>query len=81
MLIDVIDVSLPSNSDVVSKCVNILKIMAEFIYVEKKINEGISPEVLLAEELKEGDQVMAEVFPVAVRPAMVHQAMDHVAED
>lgn len=55
--------------------------MAEFIYVEKKINEGISPEVLLAEELKEGDQVMAEVFPVAVRPAMVHQAMDHVAED
>ena len=55
--------------------------MAEFINVEKKINEGISPEVLLAEELKEGDEVMAEVFPVAIRPAMVNQAMDHVAED
>ena len=83
LLIDIIDVSLPSNSDVVSKCVNILKIMAEFINVEKKINEGILPEPLLAEELKEGDEVMAAVDQLMgeVLPLHVHQANAHVVED
>lgn len=83
LLIDIIDVSLPSNSDVVSKCVNILKIMAEFINVEKKINEGILPEPLLAEELKEGDEVMAVVDQLMgeVLPLHVHQANAHVVED
>jgi hypothetical protein len=83
LLIDIIDVSLPSNSDVVSKCVNILKIMAEFINVEKKINEGILPEPLLAEELKEGDEVMAVMDQLMgeVLPVPVHQLNAHVVED
>ena len=57
--------------------------MAEFINVEKKINEGILPEPLLAEELKEGDEVMAVVDQLMgeVLPLHVHQANAHVVED
>jgi len=40
LLSDYVDITLPSNSDIVSKCVNILKIMGEFIASEKKKQES-----------------------------------------
>ena len=33
---DFIDVTLPSNSDIVGKCINIVKIVADFINTNKK---------------------------------------------
>jgi hypothetical protein len=36
LLSDVIDASEPQNTDIVNKCVNILKTVAEFINKEKK---------------------------------------------
>ena len=32
--------SLPSNAEFVSKCVNILKIMADFVHIERKKEEA-----------------------------------------
>jgi hypothetical protein len=40
LLTEVIDVSVPQNADIVNKCVNILRNMAEFISVEKKKEEN-----------------------------------------
>ena len=40
LLTDFIDVSLPSNAEFVSKCVNILKIMADFVHIERKKEEA-----------------------------------------
>lgn len=37
---DFIDVSLPSNSDIVCKCVSILKLIGDFIQSEKKKEEN-----------------------------------------
>ena len=40
LLSDFIDVSLPSNSDIVCKCVSILKLIGDFIQSEKKKEEN-----------------------------------------
>lgn len=40
LLTDVIDVSSASNADIVGKCVNILKIMGEFVNTQKKKEEA-----------------------------------------
>ena len=53
LLSDYVDVSLPSNSDIVNKSVNILKIVAEFITQEKKKLEGAGSFVI--EEAKRED--------------------------
>lgn len=39
LLTEVLDVSVPSNSDVVGKCINILNLVAEFIITERKKEE------------------------------------------
>lgn len=54
LITDYIDVSLPSNSDIVSKCINILKIIATFVHGEKKKEEAKA--ALSDEEAKEGEE-------------------------
>ena len=39
LLSDVVDVSLPQNGEIISKCVSILKIISEFIHSERKKEE------------------------------------------
>jgi hypothetical protein len=41
LLTDLLDVSVPSNSDVVNKCINILNLLSEFIQIERKKEEFI----------------------------------------
>jgi hypothetical protein len=53
LLTDYIDVSLPQNAEIVTKCVNILKIISEFIVQQKKEEVKIPDERV--EEMNIGD--------------------------
>lgn len=57
LLTDFIDVSLPSNSEIVCKCVSILKTVAEFVHTERKKDEAKSVKI----ELKGADEANEEV--------------------
>ena len=83
LLTDVVDVSNAANSDIVGKCVSILKIVGEFVNSERKKAEGKSSKKLGATlENEESKQMPAEIVMEAgadiaqVRPSSPRLAME-----
>lgn len=62
LMTDVVDVSNAANSDIVGKCVSILKVVGEFVNAERKKAEGKSSKRARASlELEENKQNPADV--------------------
>jgi hypothetical protein len=67
LLSEYIDVTLPSNADIVTKSVSILKIMADFVSNEKKKQEDLHSSRLIAESRDDDRLASPRISPRLVQ--------------